>query len=43
MDEMSPELQQKMKDGKEIQKLLNQDKFSPLTEKEIIERFQKFE
>ena len=38
-DEMSPELQEKMKSGKKILELLTQYKFSPLTESEIIERF----
>ena len=38
-DEMSPELQEKMKSGKKILELLTQYKFSPLTENEIMERF----
>ena len=42
MDEMSPELQKKMIEGKEIQKALNQEKFSPLSKEEIIDRFKKF-
>ena len=42
MDEMSPELQKKMRDGKEIQRALSQDKFSPLSKQEIIEKFKKF-
>ena len=42
MDEMSPELQKKMIEGKEIQKALNQEKFSPLSKEEIIDRFEKF-
>ena len=39
MDEMSEELRQKMKEGKQIEQALKQDKFSPLTNKEIIEKF----
>ena len=42
MDEMSPELQKNMIEGKEIQKALNQEKFSPLSKEEIIDRFEKF-
>lgn len=38
---MSPELQNKMKVGKEIQEALNQPKFSPLSSEEIIETFSK--
>ncbi len=40
MDEMSPELRQKMQEGKQIQEALNQQKFSPLTTDEIIEKFE---
>ena len=39
MDEMTPELREKMKVGKQIQEALNQPKFSPLTNEEIIEKF----
>lgn len=40
MDEMTPELRNKMKIGKQIQDALNQPKFSPLSNEEIIERFE---
>lgn len=39
MDEMSPELREKMRKGKLIEQALRQDKFSPLTQDEIKERF----
>ena len=39
MDEMTEELRKKMKLGKQIQDALNQPKFRPLTNKEIIEKF----
>lgn len=39
MDEMSPELREKMRKGKLIEQALRQNKFSPLTQKEIKERF----
>ncbi len=39
MDEMSPELRQKMKEGEAIQEALKQDKFSPLSNAEIIDKF----
>lgn len=39
MDEMSPELREKMRKGKAIETALRQDKFSPLTQEEIQERF----
>ena len=39
IDEMSPELQKKMKEGKEIQLSLKQQKFSPLSPEEIIDKF----
>lgn len=41
MDEMTPELREKMKIGQKIQDALNQPKFSPLTNEEIIEKFNK--
>ena len=40
MDEMSPELRKKMQEGKQIQEALNQQKFSPLSNAEIIEKFE---
>ncbi len=39
MDEMSQELREKMKKGKEIEQSLRQNKFSPLSQEEIKERF----
>lgn len=39
IDEMSPELREKMRKGKEIEKALRQHKFSPLSQEEIQERF----
>ena len=42
IDEMSPQLQKKMKQGKEIQQALKQEKFSALSNREIIDRFEKF-
>lgn len=39
MDEMSQELREKMKKGKEIEQALRQNKFSPLSQEEIKERF----
>ena len=39
MDEMSPELREKMRKGKLIEQALRQNKFSPLTQDEIKERF----
>ena len=39
MDEMSQELREKMKIGKEIEQSLRQNKFSPLSQEEIKERF----
>lgn len=39
MDEMSPELREKMRKGKLIEQALRQNKFSPLTQAEIKERF----
>lgn len=39
-DEMSPELVKKMKEGKKIHESLIQQKFSPLSSKEIIEKFE---
>ena len=41
MDEMTPELRNKMKVGKQIQEALNQPKFRPLTNEEIIDKFKK--
>ncbi len=38
-DEMSPELAKKMREGKKIHESLIQQKFSPLSSKEIIEKF----
>lgn len=38
-DEMSPELVKKMKEGKKIHESLIQPKFSPLSSKEIIDKF----
>lgn len=40
MDEMTEELRNKMKIGKQIQEALNQPKFMPLSNEEIIERFE---
>jgi len=40
IDEMSPELRQKMKEGRAIQNALQQNKFSPLTSEQIINKFQ---
>ena len=40
MDEMTPELRKKMKIGKQIQEALNQSKFTPLSNEEIVERFE---
>lgn len=40
IDEMTPELRNKMKIGKQIQEALNQPKFSPLSNEEIIEKFE---
>lgn len=42
MDEMSQELRDKMKRGRSIEQNLNQHKFSPKTEKEIINTFKEF-
>lgn len=39
IDEMSIELQNKMREGKEISDKLKQYKYSPLTEQEIYDRF----
>ena len=39
MDEMSPELREKMRKGKLIEQALRQNKFSPLSQEEIKERF----
>ena len=39
MDEMSQELREKMKMGKTIEQALRQNKFSPLSQEEIKERF----
>ena len=39
MDEMSPELREKMRKGKLIEQALRQNKFSPLKQNEIKERF----
>lgn len=39
IDEMSPELRKKMKEGRAIQEALQQNKFSPLTTEEIIHKF----
>lgn len=43
MDEMSQELRDRMKKGRKIERNLNQHKFSPKSEKEIIETFKEFE
>ena len=40
IDEMSPELRNKMQEGRKIQKALQQNKFSPLTSEEIITKFE---
>lgn len=40
MDEMTEELRNKMKIGKQIQEALNQPKFKPLSNDEIIEKFE---
>ena len=40
IDEMTAELRNKMKIGKQIQEALNQPKFSPLSNEEIIEKFE---
>ncbi len=40
IDEMTLELRNKMKIGKQIQEALNQPKFSPLSNEEIIEKFE---
>lgn len=42
IDEMSPQLQKKMKQGKEIQQALRQEKFSALSNREIIDIFEQF-
>ncbi len=42
VDEMSEDLRKKMKEGKKIQECLRQSKFSPLTNEEIIEKFEQF-
>ena len=42
MDEMSEELRNKMKQGRQIQEALRQHKFSPLTPSEIQEKFEPF-
>ena len=39
VDEMSPELQRKLKEGKRILDSLNQYKFSPLSTEQILEKF----
>ena len=39
MDEMSPELQNKLKEGKKILDNLNQYKYSPLTMQQILDKF----
>lgn len=39
MDEMTPELREKMREGKRIQEELKQMKYCPLSEKEIIDKF----
>lgn len=39
IDEMGEELKQKLKEGKNIEKALNQQKFSPLTQEQILRIF----
>lgn len=39
IDEMSPELRQKMEEGRKIQEELKQHKYCPLSEKQILEKF----
>lgn len=41
-DELSDELKEKLKEGKKIEMLLRQEKFDPLSNDEIIERFEDF-
>ena len=40
MDEMGPELRNKMKEGQTIQQALRQQKYTPLSEKEILSKFE---
>lgn len=40
MDEMGPELRNKMKEGQAIQQALRQQKYTPLSEKEILSKFE---
>ena len=40
MDEMSPELREKMKEGKKIEMLLRQNKFEPFSQQDILDRFE---
>ena len=42
MDEMSPELREKMKKGRRIEDALKQHKFTPLTTNAILNRFKEF-
>ena len=42
-DELSDEIRENLKEGRKIENRLKQEKFSPLTKKEIIERFEDFE
>ena len=41
-DELSEDLKEKLKEGKKIEMLLRQEKFDPLSNEEIIERFEDF-
>ena len=43
MDEMSPELREKMKEGKKIEMLLRQNKFEPFSQQDILDRFEYIE
>lgn len=42
-DEMSEELREKLKEGRKIEMLLRQEKFDPLSNEEILDRFEVFE
>ena len=39
---LSEDLKEKLKEGKKIEMLLRQEKFDPLSNEEIIERFEDF-
>ena len=42
VDEMGEELREKLKEGRQIEKMLRQEKFEPLSTQEILDRFEDF-